>query len=587
MSIFRGAAFWRALLLTASLVGLALCVFEPYLDVRGARTRSISDMVLTSANGAGLQTIARVEPGSPAARAGLHSGQRIDIRLMTPAQRYELYNPTYRGKPLTLYVGGPSGFKPIQIAAVPYNPLRWDVTIAFAGLAWMLLFAAVLALRRPDDRGVQTLAAALIGIAFNSLLLPGNFLTPWAWLDASMSALSFAFLVAIALLATYALDFARPPSAMRRALTYGAYAIACVCALIGMAGVSTQWFGIWDPSRISSANSTVSSLPFLLPLVCGVAAAARTRGVERSRFLWAFVPLAPAYAIEFLDNPAIPFPMGVGYAIHVAGNIFAFIAPLGLTYSLLSRRVLDVGFALNRATVFSAVSLTLVGAFVIVEWALSEWMDGIGHVANFAVGGALALVLGLSVRFVHGKVEQVVDNVMFRKRREDEEAIRKTAREAPYITDPATLLARAQRVLLQHADSSSVSILLDDGHGFYATISENDPALVSLRADHARVDLHALETSIDGEWAYPMVSRGRLVGALVLGPKRSQESYAPDESAAVTQLAHSIAGALDVLSTRAPDDALAGIRASLDTLNTAIAQMPAAIARELRATPVE
>ncbi|HET6277016.1 MAG TPA: hypothetical protein VFE16_13895 [Candidatus Cybelea sp.] len=38
-----------------------------------------------------------------------------------------------------------------------------------------------------------------------------------------------------------------------------------------------------------------------------------------------------------------------------------------------------------------------------------------------------------------------------------------------------------------------------------------------------------------------------LIGALLLGPKRSQESYVPDESSAIEDLAHYVAGVLDVL----------------------------------------
>lgn len=129
----------------------------------------------------------------------------------------------------------------------------------------------------------------------------------------------------------------------------------------------------------------------------------------------------------------------------------------------------------------------------------------------------------------------------------------------------------AEGILLRHAEASSVNVLLDNGCGQYGTVNENDPALVSLRTDHTRVDLHALQTTISGEWAYPMVARGRLAGALVLGPKRSQESYAPDESAAIAQLAL-IDGVLSQMEQR------------LDAVADAMAQLPAAIARELRAT---
>jgi hypothetical protein len=39
-----------------------------------------------------------------------------------------------------------------------------------------------------------------------------------------------------------------------------------------------------------------------------------------------------------------------------------------------------------------------------------------------------------------------------------------------------------------------------------------------------------------------------LVGALVLGPKRSGESYAPDESNAIMQLAREVGAALHILT---------------------------------------
>ena len=45
--------------------------------------------------------------------------------------------------------------------------------------------------------------------------------------------------------------------------------------------------------------------------------------------------------------------------------IVGIIMPVGLTYSVLSRRLLDVGFALNRAVVYSAVSVVVVGLFIV------------------------------------------------------------------------------------------------------------------------------------------------------------------------------------------------------------------------------
>jgi hypothetical protein len=47
-----------------------------------------------------------------------------------------------------------------------------------------------------------------------------------------------------------------------------------------------------------------------------------------------------------------------------------------------------------------------------------------------------------------------------------------------------------------------------------------------------------------------MVSRGELVGALICGPKRDGEAYAPDESEALLAVAHGVGTALDTLSSR-------------------------------------
>jgi hypothetical protein len=73
-----------------------------------------------------------------------------------------------------------------------------------------------------------------------------------------------------------------------------------------------------------------------------------------------------------------------------------------------------------------------------------------------------------------------------------------------------------------------------------------------------------------------MIARGRMLGALAIGPKRSGEAYAPDESQAITGLAHGVATALDVLAlsgARREDvllDAILDVRQALVTLSERI-----------------
>ena len=116
--------------------------------------------------------------------------------------------------------------------------------------------------------------------------------------------------------------------------------------------------------------------------------------------------------------------------------------------------------------------------------------------------------------------------------------------------------AETSDILLRNGSAEYLSV--SEPHG--AEIDENDPAIVVLRAWSKPVDLHDVSGSrLQGDLAFPMASRGRLVGALVCGPKRDGEAYAPDETEALAVLAHGVAGALDALDPRGEESNAAAI----------------------------
>lgn len=171
----------------------------------------------------------------------------------------------------------------------------------------------------------------------------------------------------------------------------------------------------------------------------------------------------------------------------------------------------------------------------------------------------VALALGFSLRYIHRYVERFVDRIFFRKRHEDESALRRFAHEASYISDRSTLLDRAAQTVNEHTSAQDAAILVRESASVYtfatggpqAQVGEDDPGIVTLRAWNKPIDLHLFPDSrLRGEFAFPMISRGNLVGVLVCGPKRDGEAYAPDESEALAALAHGVGTALDTLSNR-------------------------------------
>lgn len=255
----------------------------------------------------------------------------------------------------------------------------------------------------------------------------------------------------------------------------------------------------------------------------------------------------------------------VSTALFVFGDLANLALPCCVSYAVLRHRIIDVGFVLNRTVVYTLTTTMLFVVIAALEFGIERFITGLTHIESTLVEFGVALAVIVGMRALHRRVDGAVDAVLFRKRHEAERAIRDFAEEAAYVTDRDTLLARAVATVEANADATFAEFIFDGG---------DDPAFVKLRAWRHVVDLRALDTALPGEAAYPMIARGRLLGALALGPKRTGEAYAPDESAAIAHLAQGVATALAGLE-RSDDARLTRIEALLESL-------PQRLARELR-----
>ncbi|HEY6325244.1 MAG TPA: GAF domain-containing protein [Candidatus Cybelea sp.] len=500
--------------------------------------------------------------GGPAARAGVRRGDLIDIRANTLAERLSLFGAPLSGRPVILSVHRGRLQKELTVTPRPIK-LRWDFWPGEFAALWLLLLAALIAWRRADAPQMR-----LLSLWLSLFIFAGStfvFAAPWAWVyilfSVSNTVVAWS---SVALLVAFASCFALPLSRARRItqwLSYAFVALAIAVAAVGIFGVITLWF---DPLPFNSglAGLVLFVAAVLSAVVCSVQAITASRGVERQRAVWTLVPIAVFFCVFTVT--AIAASSSPSYAesvvLTIVTNLVFITASVALMYAALSRRLIDIGFFLNRAAVFTIVSTIVIGAFVLAEFAASEWFVSTSHTTSTVIGMGLALGLGLSMRFIHRHVDHFVDRVFFRKRHEDEAALRRFAHESSYITDRRVLLDRAVREVKEHANAADATIFVQDGAAAYisvetegarTTASENDPGILALRAWHKPVDLEPLEDSVlRGELVFPMISRGTLVGLLVCGAKRSGEAYAPDESEALLALAHGVGTALDVLSAQ-------------------------------------
>jgi hypothetical protein len=236
--------------------------------------------------------------------------------------------------------------------------------------------------------------------------------------------------------------------------------------------------------------------------------------------------------------------------------------PLGLAYTILRHRTVDVGFVISRALVLTVLSFLIIGAFGLAERALGKLFIDASHVASRSVELALALGLGFSLRSLHARIERVVDRIFFRQRQRALAALQAFANDVYFITEPDAAIERTVDVVNRCVDASNTALYLIAGRVFRCAaagdpgrypseIGENDPLFVRLRASRRPELVRDAGSSLDAEIAFPMFVRATLVGALVLGGKRSGEAYDPEETALLTDVAQRVGVALDTLQTLA------------------------------------
>jgi hypothetical protein len=513
--------------------------------------------------------VGSIDPGRASARAGLRAGDLIAIRRNSAVERFGLFGQPSAGRPVTLWVRRGAAQTPVVVTPLPlaFSAAFWDTFLTWPGIVWSVFFAGLIAWRRAQVREMRLLSLTLVSLAFWFLTDAFSYAASSLWTYVLIASLNVLGPLAVAVWAACAGTLAPPLSPLRRTFARACYLFVAASIALNAArllAILTLWI---DPiAFLSPAMKLAPFLAILSALMCGILAIAASPPDERRRSAWLMVPPALLFLAVYAGQnvQSLTGSYALWLALNFAATAVVFATPVALTYAALSRRLVDVGFVLNRAVVFGIVSTVVVGGFVLAEWIAGTWFVNASHQTSAAAGAAVALVLGLSMRYIHKYVDRFVDRVFFRKRHEDEAALRQFAHEAAYVTDRGVLLDRAVRHVCEHTAAAGASILTIDGAGKYVCaagdavqtcVSENDPAIVTMRAWHKPVDLQRVgDTQLHGELAFPMISRGELLGALVCEPKRDGEGYAPDESDALGALALGVGAALATLSNRNTDE---------------------------------
>lgn len=528
-------------------------------------------------------TIAAVEPGLPAANAGIAAGDRISYaRLGVPGRlnaiEGELVAP---GNPLRLELSRAGAVRTVVLQPVELPSLYAMVDLSFA-IAGFALGAVSLALvlLRPSR---MTWAFALVPLP---LLLP-DALVHWSQHTSVLPGLTYE--VAVALL--YALQTAGmmifasrfptdTPRGLNRIVDRIAVPVGAIVAAIYIYVDCNIWLSSAPPpSWILFAQDYIApAIPNAAALIAICTTYVLSAGNVRSRLaptLIAFVLLVVAGAAQqfgsvLTSNPALTLFLYFSFAFA------AILVAVAVAYGVIRHRVIDVNFIVGRTLVYSTLTVFAVSVFTLIEYLVGKLMERGGLAMLLEIIAAVSL--GLSLHALYSRLDKFVDLVLFRRRHLAEVRLERIAATLPHavskelvegmlVAEPADALDLASAAVFT-LDESRRQYLRAGAVGWNAetavALDADDRLVVRLRAELRPLhlgDLHWPRSDLPTGtsqplYAVPVTIGSRLEAIALYGGHNGGEELDRNERHALRRLASAAAVAYDHLLVRSLRESL-------------------------------
>ena len=495
--------------------------------------------------------------------AGLRPGDRIDLPALTPAARIALIKPANLNLlPNAAYAlvvrragteGAPTVITVHSVADARQSTvlglLGWGL-LAFLSYPFCLSVIALLTLWKGRGRDAMGLAlwaiAFLVGIAMQ--LVPSDGAIGLAVLLGS----NVVFLLARIGFYAMAEAMAGPLLAPRaragwRVVFFIVLGLGALQSLAGpLAFVALGWAELIRP-----AYGVTLTLSYAVPVAMLFAVLPRADATQRLRLRWVSRCGAIYVAAIFLINTPI---FGAIASWLVARGMFS-LSMVGLLYAVLRTRLLDFSVVLNRTLVYAATTSLVLGLFALFESQIER--IAMGERTSLLLELLVPLALGASLTTVHRRIDALVERLVFRRQYQQEQALRRFAREAAFVSAPDSLLQLTTTELRRHIGAPWVGLYENTPQGYALArqsgdhalpmqIDADDPTVIALRAHEPEVDLHDRAGVLrQAGYAFPLQVRGQLLGLLVVG-SRPEEHYSGEERELFAHVAHEVGAALAI-----------------------------------------
>lgn len=319
---------------------------------------------------------------------------------------------------------------------------------------------------------------------------------------------------------------------------------------------------------VDAVNRTGSYVPLLF-YAAGVAAFVeryvRTQGPDRVRIRWVGIAMAIGMSGNFLEALIeIGFPGSVSYATLSFLTSGLIVVPFAVMYAVIRHHVIDVHFVVSHAIAYGAVTGALIAGFSVVDWFFTSRLSLAGVGAGVEI--LAAIVLGFSMNGIHTRLERRVDQALFQRRYTAELRLREAATALPHARSRDAINVLLVDAPFQALDLTSAALFRRNEDGQFVReaaqgwseralrrVARDDSLILHLESGGDVVRLPAIGwaakklPSGDAQpvMVVPISVRNELAAFVMYGPHRSGADIDPDEERSVVELAGAAATAYD------------------------------------------
>jgi hypothetical protein len=457
--------------------------------------------------------IHRVNRNGPAAMAGIVDGDRfLDLPRGDALAGFRLEYPQAGDQ---ARIATRHGIRTLR--AAPFRRSTIDAASTLAALlsaVIVIAFATLLCVRRPGMMSLAFWLYAVTSIAASNLIplftgLPAA-LAVALWLPVfGLVGGAFAFP-----LIPFALRFPSgklaPGSRWAEAAAWIAFwFVIAAQGAFGwqlFAGNTDQWNSVWFGYGMGFAP---------LPIAAAILAwrYARSSTVVRAQTAWALAGFGISILAQIVYNANVAFVYAFtlhGDDLRIVNNliiVLANLSPLLAIYPILRHRLFDLGFVVNRATLYSVLTLAAVGTLAGVNWIAQHFIT---ERLAALLQPVAAIVIGLGYLRVRSWTQALLERTIFRDRLAAEVELEGTIKgfahaERPEALDESLtaeatsiLSLRSAAVFRLRGDVLARAASVGWDEATLEVLARDDRLVRRLLADEASTTLDALRWTPDG-----------------------------------------------------------------------------------------